>query len=1110
MWAIGACVLLLALSHARAQTTATLLDPGYTIEEWGTADGLPVSAIYDLALGPQGFLWLATHNGLVRFDGVRFRVFTVETTPALPSNRIRQVWVSPDDALWIQTDGKRLVRYHNRHFTPMDSTRGLPGGYAYLLKTTVDGSAAVGSADGLRRYDPATERFVSVAPDAIRATARAVQTVSDEALWAGTTDGALVKVTRTASGAWVEAQRITDTYTEKDAVHLMARDQDGTVWAANTGTVRWIDGATLRSTTRDGHPLPDVYHPVDQPMRVRTWVGRLHPTPDGGIAVSTQLRTFHLSTEGKADIRPAPTWWEVSDPQNGTMWRSVGDVIRHGTTDVVRTGMDAAKPVAIDSIGAVWTVSNSGLLRVAPSRFRTYSVEEGLAGHSAYSIHQVRDGTLWVTARPGPGLSRITPEGRVEAVQHPSLARRIVETVLEARDGTLWMQTSRGPCTWTDATGCTPVRALNGRRGRAIYEDRDGALWVATDGMGFFRRLPAEAAGGAVPVGGSSSPAWTQFDDRHGLPDRAAVSRITETRDGALWVATRTQGIARFNGTRFETLGVADGLPIGNVREIVEANDGALWLGTEGAGLVRLTVDLHPLRIRTLHRVRQSDGLPSSSIHRILPDNRGRLWMSTNQGIFWVLESDLTAFATRADRALQVPVVQYGTRDGLRDREANGGVQGAGIRDRDGRLWFPTQDGVASIHPDDEPIRRPSPQPFIERVTSNRTVIASKPVRQLRIEPSQRTFAIQFVAPTLTLTEAVPHRYRLEGFDATWQTHKGAREARYTNVPPGRYRFRVVAERTPGMGREAALLVYVVPRMYERIEFWSLVGLLAVAFIVLSIRRRIEREERRANELEHTVAERTHDLVERTRQLATARDAAEHAREEAEKANELKSRFLAHVTHDLQTPLTGIIGFAEILQEETEGHHQRFAHLIETSARRSAETVESLLQLSRLQSDAHTLDLLVVEVRPIVDAAVRLLVPQAREASIYLNVRMPDMPVRVRGDQAALHRVITNVTGNAIKYSDPGDRVTVVLTWDDDRAVLEIDDNGPGIDPDFLPHLFEPFSRNASDSTGSGLGLAITCELVEQMNGTVAVDSTLGEGTCFRIALPLVTEPASP
>jgi PAS domain S-box-containing protein len=250
------------------------------------------------------------------------------------------------------------------------------------------------------------------------------------------------------------------------------------------------------------------------------------------------------------------------------------------------------------------------------------------------------------------------------------------------------------------------------------------------------------------------------------------------------------------------------------------------------------------------------------------------------------------------------------------------------------------------------------------------------------------------------------------------------------------------------------------------------------------------------------------DVTERIRRAADL----ERARDEAEEMNRLKSAFLANMSHEIRTPLTSILGFAEAIYDEVDGTGPElqvasdFAQLIQRGGRRLLDTLNSVLDLSRLEagmmkvhptrSDVGT------EVRDVAD----LLRPMARAKAITIETEIPDSVVSAHADPAALHRVLSNLVSNAVKFTPEGGVITCRVRPADDRVCIEVQDTGVGISDDFLPHAFEPFRQESSGTDrayeGSGLGLAVTQQLVDLMNGTIDVASTKGEGTCITVCLP--------
>lgn len=231
------------------------------------------------------------------------------------------------------------------------------------------------------------------------------------------------------------------------------------------------------------------------------------------------------------------------------------------------------------------------------------------------------------------------------------------------------------------------------------------------------------------------------------------------------------------------------------------------------------------------------------------------------------------------------------------------------------------------------------------------------------------------------------------------------------------------------------------------------------------------------------------------------------ARQQAEETNRLKSRFLAQMSHEIRTPLTSVLGFAEILCENDLGEWNEFATYIERSSRRLLHTINSVLDLSRIEAGSLKLDPEPVDVGAAVREATELFTHRAAQHGIQLQVEVSHSPLHATLDPKALDRVLDNLIGNAIKFTEEGGRVIVRAAGTDDAITLEVEDSGVGIAPQFMPHLFEAFKQGDTEAhdaqPGSGLGLAITQQLIELMDGTIDVDSEVGVGTRFTITLPV-------
>jgi response regulator RpfG family c-di-GMP phosphodiesterase len=462
-------------------------------------------------------------------------------------------------------------------------------------------------------------------------------------------------------------------------------------------------------------------------------------------------------------------------------------------------------------------------------------------------------GRIWVGSLCG-GLARSEGDRFVPVARPDGAPFGCVTALLAEADGSIWV-------------GEHGLRHLGGARDEwyrseeglpsdgvlAVLRACDGALWIGTDaGL-------ARLAGGRLEV----------LDHRHGLVDDR-VHALAELSDGSLWIGT-ARGVSRYHDGEFRNLTVADGLPAGAVRAIWEGAGGEVWLGTYGGGLARI-------RGGEIATLTTEHGLAENVVSAIIPEPGGRLWLSGNRGISR-LERDQLGAVLDSDLPFLTPTV-LGSGDGLLSAECNGGVQPAGLRSRDGRLWFPTVAGLAVIEPDTWRLNQVPPPVAIEEVlVGGRPRPPRTPITLL---PPRGSLEIRFTALTFIHPARARFRYRLEGFDPDWIDAGTRRAAYYTNLPPGRYRFEVTAANSDGVWnpRGTGLGVVARPRYYETAWFGLLCGALVLGLGASGYTLRVWRLKVRARALERTVAERTADLA------AASRRAEQHLhvlrRQEAE------------------------------------------------------------------------------------------------------------------------------------------------------------------------------------------------------------------------------------
>ncbi|MFL5438785.1 MAG: two-component regulator propeller domain-containing protein [Myxococcales bacterium] len=1046
-------------------------------ESWTVKDGLPVNSINALLQDRTGYIWAATFDGLVRFDGVRFTVFNSANSEELPSNRIIALKEGRDGSLWLTTEQGHIVRFRDGRFTsvPFENAKAAQGLGTLFVDSA--GTVWVGTSEGL--WTVRRDTLVRVAPGTLDARVTSFVERGDGSLWVGTAGAGIFRVTATA-----RANRVTriaaDPALDADYIGRMLEDSSGTLWIAGLQAL-W---SWRERPVRVSGPRPRFF--VINLAEVRA---------TGSVFAADTSGVYRIDSDTAVLVRPPSTTqgtrlWSDADG----LWTVDGqDVLRDGRLVFTIPDGRTISGILFDREGSLWLGTDAGgLHRVKAALFTTYSVREGVSHPNVYATYVDRSGAIWLGTW-GNGASRIDRvTGRV-TVLDPRTTPNSINSFYEDETGRLWIGAGFG------AAGglyvCTPPsmtcraegpRELQSRAVFALYGDADHRLWVGTASLLF-------------QYDGRS---WRSFPTSTGAPD-AAVRAIASPRDGARWMGTNGGGLARYRDGTFTRLTRADGLPSDLVRSLYQDADGWLWVGTEGRGLARLDPralgDGRASAKPAIVRIGTKDGLFDEVIHQILEDDAGRLWMNTNRGVFWVARAELVAFAE--GKASRVHSTAYTERDGLRNREGNGGVQPAGAKAADGRLWFPTQDGVVVVDPSRVRRDQLAPPLVVERIVAADRAL--HPERDsIDLHPDQRDVQIEYTALTFLEPMNVRFRYRLDPYDARWIDVGNRRTAFYTKVPPGRYTFRVQASDATGGWYEpgTALAVRVLPRVWETGVFrWASVAALG-ALLLLAFRLRMARLHDRAAQLERVVNERTVALRERERELAdrnTQLQSLDHA----------KTRFFANVSHELRTPLTLTIGPLEDLRARAGGDPQveRWLDIALRNARRLLRLTNQILDVAKLEAGAMHLAPRPLDLSPFTRGVVGAFVPVAERKGIRLTVETLDaLPGTFDAD--AVEKILTNLLSNAIKFTPAGGTVHVGLSRDGESARLVVRDSGPGIPPDQIAHVFERFYQVDESATrtqpGTGIGLSLVKELVELHGGTIVVESG-GSGTTFIATVPI-------
>jgi signal transduction histidine kinase/ligand-binding sensor domain-containing protein len=958
----------------------------YGFQNWTVEDGLPQNLIRGIAQTPDGYLWIATLDGLVRFDGVRFTVFNRSNTPGIVSNRFGGMNQGRDGDLWLDNEIGGITRYHQGSFQNYGKRDGIARNSVNGVTVDDAGDLWVLSRDRIERWDETTDRFVDIAPNDAGIMYRSLRW-DNAGFWAP--DGRGLR-------CFVRGRILSfplPLSLSADKIWGAAIDQGGTLW------IETLDGKQVRIT-------PDKLSHTVLPNMASTVTYRESHGESLTMVVGHALsRTLEFISSGKAVSVPVARLFQ---DRQGNLW-----------------------------IGT----EGDGLYRLQSQPIHVISKEQGLADRDEYAVYEDHSGAVWVGAWP-VGLSRFTNGKSTNYSKIDGLPGTHVTAILEERDGHVWVAAhgglsvldpgDRGHFRRPDKPSLPKDAVV-----QAMHQDRSGALWFGTN-QGLARLQE-----GVTQL----------FTTREGLSSED-VRVIAEDTFGDLWIGG-FGGVARLHDGQFTRWTKADGLPSNNIWSMYIDSDQVLWIGTYDGGLARF-------KEGKFTSYSERDGLFNDGVFQILDDGLGNFWISCNRGIYRVSKRELNEFADGT--ISRITSVSYGKVDGMLSAECNGGILPAGTKTRDGKLWFPTQDGVAVIDPKTIAYDSPPLPVIIEGSLLDRVPTQSS--GQLRITPGTENLEIQYTAPSFLKPESIHFKYRLEGLESRWVDAGSRRSAFYSHLPPGKYLFHVVADNTDGVWNETGktLAVIVLAPFYRTSWFLALVSLLVAVLIAMAWRYRVAQLDQ-ARAVQQAFS----------RQLIASQE-NERKRIAAELHDSLGQRLVV---------INNLALFSLRAQKRTNSNAD--AGTIEEIGTEAAlaiqETREISYNLRPFQLDRLGLS-------KAVEGVVRTV---SKASGIHFSSEIDNIddlfPEELRIN---FYRIVQESLNNIMKHAQATEAI-VHVKRSQERMILTIQDNGRG---------FTPGSRSAQTGQ-NGFGVTGMAERASLLGGEFKLRSVPGSGTVVTVEFPL-------
>jgi signal transduction histidine kinase/ligand-binding sensor domain-containing protein/DNA-binding response OmpR family regulator len=1055
------------------------------------SDGLSHNQVKTIIKDAKGFMWFGTASGLNRYDGYIFKTFRHKEndSTSLNDDLIERIQEGPHNKFWIDTRNGQCI------FDPV-SEKAMLNTLAWCRQLKLPAAPVTVIAKdkqgcfwfaqtgfGLSRYNPVAHtahRFPRqpVLPN----TPDIADLVADSAgnVWVMYNDG-LLEGYHTASEKMIYSNA--GLFKKNTALrYRLFADADNDLWIYTQGTPQGVFCYNRKNSQL-------IHYHRDAPA------SRLNTNLVTGMQQDNNGMIWIITDHGGVNLLNKKT----------------------GAIAYLENKPEEVKSISQNSINAIYR-DNTGIIWLGTYKKGINYYHENIIKFPVYRHllsdvhslpyddvnHFVEDdkGNLWIGTNGGGLIYFNRTTGKFNTYKHNpantnSISNDVIVSLCIDHNKKLWVGSFYGGLDCYDGqrfihykNDPVDTNSISDNSIWEIYEDAQQQLWVGTLSGGLNRFDP-------------KTNTFAHYRQGPGALNSNYIAALAEDSEGNLWIGTESGINVRNKQTGRFTYYTHDSkdqrsLSNNSITALLKDSRGNMWVATRNG------LNFFDKAANSFRHFTQVDGLSENNILTLMEDNRHSLWLGTTNG----LSRASVHYGTGG--ALQVQFRNYDERDGLQGREFN---ENAALKTKGGELIFGGANGFNIINPEaishntivpevvltDLRVFDKSPQPG--EVVNNRVLLkaAISEVKEITLKYHENIFSLEFAALNYSNPEKNQYQYKLEGFNNGWLTTDGThRTVTYTNLDPGKYVFRVKASNGDGVWNEqgAALTVTILPPFWRTIPAFSIYALLVAAILFVARRLTIQRAHMRF-------------------QLAQQKKEAERIHE----LDLLKLKFFTNVSHEFRTPLSLIMAPVEKMLKQTHEQEQKKQYqLIYRNARRLLALVNQLLDFRKLEMRELRLYPSLGDIVSFVKEVTCSFTDMAGAKHINFNFTTDIPALQISFDPDKLERILFNLLSNAFKFTQENGAIQVLMelqpgTGDNQHVqyvAIKVKDSGIGIPAEDQERIFERFFQHDVPGSilnqGSGIGLAISKEFVRLHQGTIAVESEAGKGTCFTVLLP-VTAP---
>ena len=1049
-----------------------------------TKNGLSANTINIILQDHNGLMWFGTNDGLNKFDGTNFTVYTYNSndSTSIPSNDITALLEDRTGRMWMGTSGGGLAYYNAKQdkFSSFEG-EGIPGRKGEFSVLTLyedqSGNIWVGTFGGYRIIDRKTLKVTNVGVDFLVGRGSSVLSFAQgnkNQMWIGTNVGLLsvdlkYNVTTKYIHNPADANSLSD-----NCIRTMVKDKKGRLFFGTNKGLNLLmdDGKHFKTFLRPDEKLTsdDIIYKAKMANNGTLWLG----TEDGVSVFDANKQTF-------SNIRPnRRKSFGLSHKSVRSICMAKNGIIWLGT---YQGGVNKLDPnLALFNLKLSSPFDPKGLSSPVVTSFAEYKKGKVFVGTDGGGLHLFDRGTGM--------FEHIELKSKIHFSRNPL---SILALELDSR-GQLWVGTYQNGLFIYNPTTKSYKQILAGAKPTDlsqndiffIKEDSKGLIWIGTNGSGinvFDPKTDLIARYGTYSI----SPML--------LPSNGFMRAISEDSNGNMWIASNGTGIAVFlrKEDKFKVYnktnsGVANDIVI----SLLHDNKGNLWAGTNGSGLSQFNSNTGKFV-----SFGEANGLENGIVYKILQSRDGLIWLSTDKGI--------SSF-----NPVTKKFKNFGRPNGIQNSPF---VLGSGISTSDGELYFGGQDGFNYFSPATLPTNVIVPAVLLtELKIANITVLPGKSsplteqigfAKEINLNYGQN-FSITYTALNYTAPIQNHYAYRLVGLEKDWNHVGSEKSAYYTNLDPGDYVFEVRASNNDGVwSKEITSVILRVHPPFYRTTYAYVIYMALIGALLLGIRQRGIQRIRRQLAIEQDKINAEERILQQRR--------------EAERAHALdiqKIKFLTNLSHEFRTPISLILAPVDkLLSVKQEQPVTNQVKMIRRNARRLLNLVNQLLDFRKMEEQELKLNLNEGDLVEFISEAAAAFQDLSDRKKIALKVESDIKSVYTFFDHDKMERIIFNLLSNAFKFTTEGGEICLrtslqkVNHQSEQNFTISVSDTGIGIAEESKKKVFTRFFMDNNVGSilnqGSGIGLSIVKEFVELHGGEITVESELEKGTTFSVTLPI-------